>query len=84
MSEEKKKINTYLGLAFQSEDETIANSLEIDLITSRQRGEEVRFLAVTVMTKTSDMEHPEEVSINLDRESFDKLKLFFNQIEWNS
>ena len=84
MSEENKKINTYLGLAFQSDDETVANSLEIDLVTARQRGEEVRYLAVTVMTKTADMEESAEVSINLDRESFDKLKIFFNQLEWNS
>lgn len=77
-----KQYKTYLGLAFQSEDQSTANSVEFDLITSRQKGEEVRYLSITVMTKTEDMEHPVELTVSVERESFDKIKQFFTQLEW--
>ena len=73
---EKIKSETYLGLSSKTEE--IEQILEFDLVTARQKGEEIRYLSISVKGNGQD------ASINVDEEAFNKIKTFFSQLEWNS
>lgn len=56
--------------------------LEVDLIISREKGQETRRLAMNF----AGIENQQmvEKTVNIDRDSFEKLKLFFSNLDWNS
>ena len=56
--------------------------LEVDLIISREKGQETRRLAMSF----AGIENQQmvEKTVNIDRDSFEKLKLFFSSLDWNS
>ena len=65
--------DTYICL--NSEDNT---KLEIDLITFREKGQQVKYLSVSFTDKNNNV-----ASLSLNQESFDTIKLFFKQLDWN-
>lgn len=56
--------------------------LEVDLIISREKGQETRRLAMNF----AGIENQEmiEKTVNIDKDSFEELKLFFSNLDWNS
>jgi hypothetical protein len=70
-------VQTYLGLSNE------AGLIEIDLVTFREKGEQVRFLSIQVGGVGQDGQH-QLAHINLDESAFNQIKGFFKQLEWNS
>ena len=66
-------VQTYLNL--NRED---GSKLEVDLITFREKGQQVKYLAITFTDANQN-----SASISLDQESFNTLKTFFRQLDWN-
>lgn len=58
--------------------------LEVDLIISREKGRETRRLSMNFAGIDMEKKEMVEKSINIDRESFEKLKQFFSNLDWNS
>ncbi len=74
------KNQTYLSLG--DEDSGL---IEIDLVTMRQKNEEVRYLGFTFTGVNIKTNEKQEGYITLEsKEQFDTLKNFFAQLEWNS
>lgn len=63
---------TYLCL--NSDDGT---KLEVDLVMFREKGEQVKYLAVSFTDANQN-----KASISLNEESFDTIKLFFKELDW--
>jgi len=76
-SPEVTKNKTYMCL--QNE----GGMVEIDLVTFREKGELTKFLSIGLLTKNKQNEG-QELSMNFNEESFDLLKKFFQELEWNS
>ena len=76
---EKKIVPTYIQINGEN------SLLEFDLITFRQRGEEARYLSVSLtgMDITKDEPIPQEAFVNIDEDGFRKIKSFFEQLEWS-
>lgn len=64
---------TYICLS--NEDNT---KFEVDLITFREKGKQVKYLSVSFTDAKESC-----VSLSLDEESFETLKKFFKQLDWN-
>lgn len=69
---------------FKYQDQDGGN-MEIDLITFREKGMETRYLSLSVTGINIDNEPPTPQQALLtigSKDSFDKLKLFFSQLNW--
>lgn len=74
------KSQTYLSLGDEE-----SGFIEIDLVTMRQKNEEVRYLGFTFTGVNIKTNEKQEGYITLEsKEQFDTLKNFFAQLEWNS
>lgn len=58
--------------------------LEVDLIISREKGKETRRLAMNFAGIDVENQQMIEKSVNINRESFEQLKNFFSNLDWNS
>jgi hypothetical protein len=76
----KKSVQTYIAIG-----DIETSMLEVDLVTFREKNQEMRYLSMSyagINPKTGD---PQEAFINIDNEeAFNILKNFFMQLEWNS
>lgn len=64
---------TYICL--NNEDGT---KFEVDLITFREKGQQVKYLSFSFTDEKQNL-----ATISLNQESFDTIKLFFKQLDWN-
>ena len=69
----KTPTETYICL--NSED---GSKFEVDLITYREKGQQVKYLAVSFTDAKQST-----ATISLNQESFDNIKTFFKQLDWN-
>jgi hypothetical protein len=69
---ETKDSNTYVNLKTAD-----GISLEIDLVSFRQKGEQVKFLSISILKEEKESEQ-----INLDEQGFLRLKEFFSSLSW--
>ena len=60
-----------------------SGTLELDLVVFREKGEQTRYLTITFGQKDQSGE-PATVSINLNEESFNSIREYFKNLEWNS
>ena len=58
--------------------------LEVDLVISREKGQETRRLSLNFAEVDVKNQEMVEKSVNIDRESFEVLKKYFCQLDWNS
>ena len=72
---------TYLCLG--DPENTSSGTLELDLVAYREKGEQTRYLSVTFGQK-DDQGEPASVSINLNEESFNTIREYFKNLDWNS
>lgn len=54
------------------------SKFEVDLITYREKGQQVKYLSVSFTDKNQNT-----ASLSLNEDSFDDIKLFFKQLDWN-
>jgi hypothetical protein len=74
--EELKNIKTpQTYICMDSED---GSKFEVDLITYREKGQQVKYLAVSFTDASNST-----ATISLNQESFDNIKTFFKQLDWN-
>lgn len=67
------KQTTYLCL-----DSLDGTKFEIDLITYREKGQQVKYLAISFTDAAQNV-----ASLSLNEESFDNVKKFFSDLNWN-
>ena len=60
------------------------SALEVDLIISREKGKETRRLSINFMGIDMEKKEMVEKSVDIDRQSFERLKDFFCNLDWNS
>ncbi len=72
---------TYLALGDPSNPSS--GVLELDLVVFREKGEQTRYLSITFSQKDEKGE-PASVSINLNEESFNSIREYFKNLDWNS
>lgn len=72
---------TYLCLG--DPQNATSGTLELDLVVFREKGEQTRYLTITFGQKDQDGESS-AVSINLNEESFNAMRDYFKNLEWNS
>ena len=76
---------TYIEIvASKDESGQPMSVLEVDLIISREKGKENRRLAMNFAEIDVKSKQILEKSVNIDQESFRKLKEFFSNLDWNS
>tara|TARA_R110001592_G_scaffold92035_8_gene268761 strand:- start:1906 stop:2298 length:393 start_codon:yes stop_codon:yes gene_type:complete len=76
---------TYIEIVATKDDSGQPMSvLEVDLIISREKGKENRRLAMNFAEIDVASKQIVEKSVNIDRDSFEKLKDFFTNLDWNS
>lgn len=80
--ETNQPVKTYLMLGNKDESTNSENIMELDLITARHKGEEIRYLSINFQKLIGSQ--VSENSISLDEEGFNNLKEFFAQLSWNS
>lgn len=77
--------STYIEIITEIDEENQPISvLEVDLVISREKGKETRKLSMNFAGIDLSKKEMIEKSINLDQESFENLKRFFTQLDWNS
>lgn len=80
VQEEKKIISlpTYLKIGDD------VSSLELDLVTFRQKGQEERYLSINFSGYNINKPNPEpqEAFINIGEQDFYAIKEFFKNLEW--
>jgi hypothetical protein len=77
--------STYIEVITEKdEDGQPVSVLEVDLVISREKGKETRRLSMNFTGIDFEKKEMIEKSVNLDRESFEILKKFFTQLDWNS
>jgi type VI protein secretion system component Hcp len=59
-------------------DSENGTQFEVDLITFREKGQQVKYLSVSFTDVNKNV-----VSISLNQESFSTIKSFFKQLDWN-
>ena len=72
---------TYIALGDATNPES--GKLELDLIVFREKGEQTRYLNVS-FTQKDEGGQPSTVAISLNEESFNSIREFFKDLEWNS
>lgn len=76
---------TYIEIVAEKDNQGQPLSvLEVDLIISREKGRETRRLSMNFAGIDMEKKEMVEKSINIDRESFEQLKQFFSNLDWNS
>jgi len=76
---------TYIEIVATKDDSGQPMSvLEVDLIISREKGKENRRLAMNFAEIDVASKQIVEKSVNIDRDSFEQLKNFFTNLDWNS
>jgi hypothetical protein len=76
---------TYIEVITEKDEEGQPVSvLEVDLVISREKGKETRRLSMSFTGIDFEKKEMIEKSVNLDKESFEFLKKFFTQLDWNS
>ena len=74
------KPQTYIAIG-----DITSGLLEIDLVTLRQKNDEIRYLALSFSGTNAKTEKEQESFINIENEEqFNALKKFFAQLDWNS
>jgi hypothetical protein len=58
--------------------------LEVDLVISREKGRETRRLQINFAGIDMTKKEMVEKSVDIDRHSFERLKHFFCNLDWNS
>jgi hypothetical protein len=77
--------STYIEIITEKDsDGQPISVLEVDLVISREKGKETRKLSMNFAGIDLEKKEMIEKSVNLDQESFDVLKKFFTQLDWNS
>jgi hypothetical protein len=72
---------TYLCLGSPENPE--AGLLELDLVVFREKGEQTRYLNLS-FAQPDENGVMKSVSVNLNEESFNNIREFFKQLDWNS
>lgn len=76
----KKEIQTYIAIG-----EPENSLLEIDLVTFREKNNSMRYLSFNFSGINPKTGEPQDAFVNIDsEESFNELKKFFIQLDWNS
>lgn len=76
----KKSVQTYLAIG-----DPESSMLEVDLVTFREKNQEMRYLGLSFTGNNPKTNEPQEAFINIDNEeAFIIIKKFFAQLEWNS
>lgn len=57
--------------------------LELDLIAYREKGEQTKYLSLS-FSQPDEGGESNSVSVRLNEESFNSIKEFFKQLDWNS
>ena len=78
MKEKSSDIQTYLSLGNERD-----GNIEMDLVTFREKGQQVRYLSFLINSLDTNQQ-PVSASLSLDEQSFNHIKEFFSQLEWNS
>lgn len=55
---------------------------EVDLVTFREKGQQTKYLSISFIDETQNP--PLIFSKSLDQDSFNTLKKFFSQLDWNN
>jgi hypothetical protein len=77
--------NTYIEIITEKDkDNQPISVLEVDLIISREKGKETRRLSMNFACIDFEKKEMIEKTVNLDQDSFQVLKNFFTQLDWNS
>jgi len=77
--------NTYIELITERDEENQPISiLEVDLVISREKGQENRRLSINFAGIDLETKTLVEKSVNINRDEFEVLKSFFCQLDWNS
>jgi hypothetical protein len=79
MEEELQKNNPPTYICLQSADGV---NLEVDLVTFREKGLQTKYLSINFIDETQTP--PQIFSKSLDQDSFNTLKKFFSQLDWNN
>ena len=72
---------TYMCLG--NKENPDAGILELDLVVFREKGEQTRYLSIS-FAQPDEKGNMKSVSINLNEESFQNVKKFFEQLDWQS
>lgn len=76
---------TYIEIITERDDEGQPISvLEVDLVISREKGRETRRLSMNFAGIDFEKKEMIEKTVDLDEQSFETLKEFFSQLDWNS
>lgn len=82
MSEKLKENHKTTYIVIGSEETGL---LEIDLVTFRQKNDEMRYLSIVFKGIDTRTGQEQDAFINIDNEdAFKELKKFFAQLDWNS
>jgi len=77
--------STYIEIITEKDEQGQPTSvLEVDLVISREKGKETRKLSMNFAGIDFEKNEMVEKSIDLDKDSFEHLKRFFSQLDWNS
>ena len=77
--------STYIEVITERDSEGQPLSvLEVDLVISREKGKETRRLQINFTGIDMEKKEMVEKSVNIDRQSFERLKHFFCNLDWNS
>lgn len=80
----KSHPSTYIEIVTEKDESGQPLSvLEVDLIISRERGEEKRNLSINFAGIDVEKKEMVEKSINIGKDNFYVLKKFFSQLEWD-
>lgn len=79
MEEEKNNFNQQTYMCLAGEDGV---NFEVDLVTFREKGQQTKFLAVNFVDTTKA---PPNILLtkSFDENSFNEIKKFFKQLDWN-
>lgn len=75
---------TYFQVASKGEDGAPLSVFEIDLITAREKGQEIRYLSIGLNGMDIRTGEPQNAFMSLGENEFNLLKRFFLQLDWNS
>lgn len=66
------------GQTYVSLDSGDGSKFEVDLITYREKGQQVKYLSVSFTDSNQNV-----ASLSLNQESFNTIKSFFANLDWN-
>lgn len=79
ISKETKPQETFFSMGSSE-----TGSIEIDLVTFRQKNQESKFLVIAMKEPGTPQDQKEDISFSIDNEeAFNLLKNFFVQLTWN-